>query len=189
MIPVYLQDLYLDELFEDVSSYLIESCEISEHIVDCQIERICNFVKSGIGAKEENEKKFFEVNNPDGKLFCLLQIDNGVIKNNDTKKCDCAVLSKDNIAFIEFKANMLTEISYMKKYQYKKAQEQLKTTINHFKNGISKKGQNLLNIRKCSAHICFRKGYPRLTAQEINFRVKFADQTGIALFFDGKMTL
>ena len=56
-------------------------------------------------------------------------------------------------------------------------------------NGITSIGKDFDTLRNIEAHICFRKGYPRQTASEGTYRVKFAAANRCALYFDSEKTL
>ena len=64
--------------------------------------------------------------------------------------------------------------------------KQLQTTIELFSNGLTARGFNLVSLRNVEAFVCFRKGYPRITTSEMNYRTTFARNTGgIPLSFNG----
>ena len=97
MIPTYLIDLRLDQVLADyttnVDAYLQESNR-SEHIVDSETLKYSGFVSATFGQPEELSLKYFEVLNPNNKLFSLLQIDNAAISSAaQTRRCDCAVIT------------------------------------------------------------------------------------------------
>lgn len=94
-------------------------------------------IKISFGQAEEMTGKFFELTNLSGKLFSLLQIDNGAIATHSAQKCDCAVMSELVMTFIEFKANTTLTKSKAIKKNYKGAMKQLQTTIKIFKDGLS----------------------------------------------------
>lgn len=187
MIPAYLTDLELSTVFApycaNVDAYLQQSNK-DEHIVDSEMHRCCGFVTAIFGQDEEGEKKYFEVKNPLNKDFTLIQIDNGVIRTTATKKCDCAIANADEFCLIEFKANATSVNIKSIKNNYKKAMKQLVTTNNIMQNGLSVLKKDIMTLRNVEAFVCFRKGYPRITASEMNYKVRFAKETGVPLSFD-----
>lgn len=193
MIPAYLTDLELPTIFAlhctNVDIYMQQSNK-DEHIVDSETMKISGFVTTSFGQDEEDEEKYFEVKNPKGKAFSLLQIDNGIIKTTSTKKCDCAIADTDTLCLIEFKANAMSSNTKSIKKNYKKAMKQLIATKEIMQKELTTLGKDLLILRKIEAFVCFRKGYPRITTSEMNYQVKFAAMTdGIPLSFDAMKEL
>lgn len=152
MIPTYLNDLELPQVFslssQDVVNYIQESNK-DEHIVDSESQRISGFVTATFGQYEDAAQKYFSVENPTAMPFALLQVDNGLIKSHDVRKCDCIIV---NDAYIGFK------------------------NIKSYRSNVE-------------AFICFRQGYPKTKSSQINYRVRFKDDTGIPLSFDRKKIL
>lgn len=192
MIPAVIQDLDIDlaltTFCRQIDNYILTS-NSNEHIVDLETQKKSVFVTPLIGQAEERSGKIFNVKNPTNKDFALLQIDHGIINTTATKKCDCAIIDSVDCAFIEFKTNATSTKTSTVKANYQKAQKQLSTTINIFRNGITSIGKDLDTLRNIEAHICFRKGYPRQTASEGTYRVKFAAANRCALYFDSEKTL
>lgn len=91
------------------------------------------------------------------------------------------------MCFIEFKANAT---SLMKKTivgNYLKAIDQLSTTISIFNNYYAAIGTDIKSLRKVEAYVCFRVGYPRSTASQMNYKLKFmARNGGVTLSFERK---
>lgn len=188
MIPVYLNDLHLDQVLAvytvNVDAYLQQS-NVNEHIVDSETLKISGFVSPTFGQPEELALKYFEVLNPNSRDFSLLQIDNGVISSAaPIKRCDCAVITDKELSFIEFKANALSSKTKTIKGNYKSAMKQLRTTIDIFRTGIAAFGGSINALRTVEAFVCFRRGYPRVTTSEMTYRTNFAAQTQVPLSFE-----
>lgn len=194
MIPAYLSDLHLDEVFAAYTSN-VDACLLSssadEHVVDSESAKVSRFVTATFGQTEELMQKYFEVKNPSGTPYCLLQIDNGAIPATaPTKRCDCGIMNAGKLSLVEFKANAVSTKSKTLKKNYKYAMKQLKTTIALFNTGLNALGLNFTGLRQVDAFVCFRRGYPRLTTSEMNYIVDFARETGgIPLSFTPSMTL
>lgn len=192
MIPLYIQDLSFDTALAPYCSH-VDRCIITsnkdEHVVDLEVQKKSVFVTPAIGQLEERAGKYFEVNNPVNKDFSLLQIDHGLINTTATKKCDCAVVDDKICAFIEFKTNATSMKTSTIKANYNKALSQLSITIDIFRKGLIASGKNLDVLRNVEAYVCFKKGYPRRTASEGTFRVKFAKQNRCALYFEPRIEL
>lgn len=193
MIPAYLANLQLPQVFAaycaSVDSYIIESTS-DEHVVDSESQRISGFVSDSFGQAEDAAGKYFAVENPSGQSYALLQVDNGIIKTSATKKCDCALGNDTHLCFIEFKANANSEKTSTIQKNYRKAMEQLTTTIGFFDNYMSACGLDIRSLRTTEAFICFRQGYPRKTSSQMNYQVAFATaNNGIPLSFERKKVL
>lgn len=189
MIPVYLSDLHLAEVFANYTSSIdpfIQESVVDECIVDSEQYKISGFVRPSFGNGEYLANKYFLVKNPSGVPYSLLQIDNGIIKSSTTKKCDCAIANNTYLCFVEFKANSYSCNSTVIRRNYRKAMEQLSTTINLFDSYFVSKGTDFLKLRTIEAYVCFRKGYPRKSSSEMNYQASFAKANkGIPLSFIG----
>lgn len=189
----FLNDLFLESVLssysKNVFDYILYSNQ-SEHIVDIEEIGMSYFVTEEIGQEEDANEKYFEVINVSKKDFALLQIDNGLIKTCETKKCDCAIVDDRGLCFIEFKANAISTNTNQVRKNYRKAMQQLGTTISIFKSGLSSLGKDLDRQRKLEAYVCFRRGYPRVTSSEINYQVEFSiNNNGCPLYFEPKKIL
>lgn len=193
MIPTYLNDLELPQVFslssQDVVNYIQESNK-DEHIVDSESQRISGFVSATFGQCEDAAQKYFSIENPTTVPFALLQVDNGLIKSHDVRKCDCIIVNDAYIGFIEFKANATSDCNMTVRKNCCKAMEQLKATIEVFNQHYIHQRKNIKSYRSnVEAFICFRPGYPKIKSSQINYRVRFKDDIGIPLSFDRKKIL
>lgn len=193
MIPTYLSDLRLDVVFSDyctqVDLYILETSQ-NEHIVDSASAGISGFVSPTFGQVEECNGKYFEVKNLSLVPYSLIQIDNGVIKTKfPVKKCDCAIINRKELCFIEFKANANSRNPYVIEKKYKDAIEQIVSIKRLFDKKLEMLDSNLEALRNIEAHICFRRGYPRNTATMMAYQVSFAQHYGFPLSFKGEKIL
>jgi hypothetical protein len=133
------------------------------------------------------------VENPTGKSFSLLQIDNGIIKKNvgaATQKCDCAIADEESLCFIEFKTKACSNLLSTIENNYRSAIKQLMATITLFDNYHITQSTDIRDLRTVEAYICFRQGYPRISSSQMNYQVTFALLSkGIPLSFDRKKVL
>lgn len=187
MIPEYLSNLQLSQVFATYTNTVDQFIQVStadELIVDSEIQKISGFVDANFGQAEKVARKYFSVSNPTQKPYALLQIDNGIIQSSETKKCDCAIANDASLCFIEFKANAnSSNLSTIAK-NYKKAIEQLITTIGFFDTHHKSQGIDFRTLRAVEAYICFRHGYPRSTSTQMNYQVSFAvTSNGVPLSF------
>lgn len=193
MIPTYLLDLHLPQVFaaysSSVDSYLMQSTT-DELIVDAEVQKVSGFVTATFGQTEKAAGKYFTVENPTGQPYALIQIDNGIIQSPATKKCDCAIANSASLCFIEFKTNAYSSNTFVIQKNYLKAMEQLSTTIGFFDAHMATCGQDIRTLRTVEAFICFRQGYPRKTSSQMNYQVAFtAANNGIPLSFVRKSVL
>ena len=191
MIPAYLNDLSLDSALAaycmQVDNY-IQTSNKNEHIVDLVGRGISCFVVGATGKIEDAEQKFFEVDNPNNTDFALLQLDHGILPNN-ISKCDCAIADHKECCFIEFKANASSTKNETIRKNYRKAMSQLSKTIKIFRDELTAIGKDFDSLRTIEAYICFRRGYPRYTASEANYRLTFFNENNVELSFNPKTTL
>jgi len=193
MIPAYLGDLQLPQLFavftNSIDRYLHESTA-DEHIVDSESKNISGFVTTFFGQKEEMAGEYFSIENPAKSPYALLQIDHGIIKSSDIKKCDCAIANNTSLCFIEFKTKAYSSLESTIDRNYKKAIEQLTATIGLFDSHYASQGTDIRLLRTVEAYICFRHGYPSITSTQMNYQVAFAiANRGIPLSFARKKEL
>lgn len=131
--------------------------------------------------------KVFELENKSHKEVFLWHID-GVLFQK-TSKCDCAVITKDELEFIEFKTDASNASSEAIADNYHKAGEQLKTIVMDVKNRCAKYGVDLTSVIPVEAHAVFNPTVPSDNAMQKNISVKFLVQTGVKLKFDNKKEL
>lgn len=131
--------------------------------------------------------KVFELENKSHKEVFLWHID-GVLFQK-TSKCDCAVITKDELEFIEFKTDASNASSEAIADNYHKAGEQLKTIVMDVKNRCAKFGLNLTSVIPVEAHAVFNPTVPLDNAMQKSICAKFILQTGVKLSFDNKKEL
>lgn len=131
--------------------------------------------------------KVFELVNKAHKEVYLWHID-GVLYEK-TSKCDCAVITTDELEFIEFKTNASNGSSEAIEENYQKASDQLQRIVLDVKDRCTKVGVNLTSVTPVEAHAVFNPTVPSDNAMKKNISVKFLFKTGIKLSFDNKKIL
>jgi len=168
----------LSVAFPNVSNFILQSVG-SEHVVDTPAG-YSTFSSSHLEAG-------FDVNNPKGRTFDLLQIDNKLLVAQKDGQCDCAFFYDNDFNLLEFKTNAISPKKVGKNYN--KAEKQLRNTVKIFR----AKGIDLWSVAtNVSAHICFSNSFPRKKASEMNRALLFAadkDTKGIGLYFENSKTL
>ena len=197
MIADYLKDLILDKIFKPYANNVenfIHYSNKSEHIVDSRMlpaeKSISGFVTDTFGRDEDNEDKYFAVNNPECSNFALLQIDNGMIKSSKTKKCDCIIVNGQIFCLIEFKTNVTTNSVQTLQTHYDNAIVQLSRTKDIINEGLLSEGKKIQDLRDAEAYICFKHGHPTFTSSQVNVRTRFAEANeGMPLYFSQEKTI
>lgn len=131
--------------------------------------------------------KVFDLVNKSHKEVFLWHID-GVIYPKTTK-CDCAVITMDEMEFIEFKTNASNNSPEAMCDNYNKASEQLQTIVLDVKERCSKVGLDLTSIIPVEAHAVFNPTVPADNAMKKNVSAKFLVRTGVKLWFDNSKVL
>lgn len=131
--------------------------------------------------------KVFEIVNKSHKDVFLWHID-GVMYEK-TSRCDCAVITADEMEFIEFKTNASNHSEEAIAGNYYKASEQLKNIVLDVKERCSKANVKLTSLISVGAHAVFNPTVPSEGAMQKNISAKFLLRTGIKLSFDNKKEL
>lgn len=131
--------------------------------------------------------KVFVVQNPKHKDVFLWHID-GILYAKDTK-CDCAVLTTEEIKFVEFKSNAANNSREAIKDNYQKAHNQLLETFEDVKSRCEAVGVELTKVVKAEAYAVFNRTVPRNDAQQKNLSASFLKKTNIRLKFENETKL
>ena len=131
--------------------------------------------------------KVFDLENKSHKEVYLWHID-GVLYEKTTK-CDCAVLTMDEMEFIEFKTNALNSTTEAISENYHKAEEQLQRIILDVKDRCAQVGVELTSVIPVEAHAVFNPTVPSDNAMKKSIAAKFLVRTGVKLKFDKKKVL
>ncbi len=131
--------------------------------------------------------KVFELVNDSHKEVFLWHIDGVVYKKSS--KCDCAVITSDEMEFIEFKTEASNKTAEAIEENYNKASEQLQQIVLDVKARCGKVGVELTSVVPVEAHAVFNPTVPSDSAMKKNISVKFLVKTGVRLSFDNKKVL
>lgn len=131
--------------------------------------------------------KVFGLVNKTHKDVFLWHID-GVIYEK-TSKCDCAVITSDEMEFIEFKTNASNNSDEAIFDNYHKASDQLQIIVKDVKERCSKVGVKLTSVIPVEAHAVFNPTVPADNAMKKNISAKFLVRTGVKLRFDNMKVL
>lgn len=131
--------------------------------------------------------KVFGLVNKTHKDVFLWHID-GVIYEK-TSKCDCAVITSDEMEFIEFKTNASNNSDEAIFDNYHKASNQLQKIVKDVKERCSKVGVKLTSVIPVEAHAVFNPTVPADNAMKKNISAKFLVRTGVKLRFDNMKVL
>lgn len=188
-IPEEVKRLRLCSSLQDcggaVDVCLKESDEKVMSIYDDASLGYTDWVDGNIGLPET-----FIANNSDNKKLILLPLDNRIISGPVVKQggvADCAVLTIDNMSFIEFKANVTsnTELNISSKT------EDAINQLWHTYDGIicprcSAKGVDLAKMVDIEFYIVFNKNLDvtSATASRLNHQMEFMNDHNFPLFFE-----
>ena len=131
--------------------------------------------------------KVYGLVNKNHKDVFLWHID-GVIYEK-TSKCDCAVITTDEMEFIEFKTNASNNTQEAISDNYHKASEQLQKIVTDVKDRCSKVGVKLTSVIPVEAHAVFNPTVPSDNAMKKSISARFLVRTGIKLSFDNMKEL
>lgn len=138
---------------------------------------------SGIGID-----KVFVVKNINRIDVYLWHID-GVLFQKDSK-CDCAVLTDKNLAFVEFKANAGNKSDQTIKGNYEKASGQLLLTLDEVSTKCKSVGVDLRRLVQVGAYAVFNRTVPKNSAYQKKVAAKFLlDSRGTKLHFKNNILL
>ncbi len=188
-IPEEVKRLRLCSSLQDcggaVDVCLKESDEKVMSIYDDASLGYTDWVDGNIGLPET-----FIANNSDNKKLILLPLDNRIISGPVVKQggvADCAVLTIDNMSFIEFKANVTsnTELNISSKT------EDAINQLWHTYDGIicprcSAKGVDIAKMVDIEFYIVFNKNLDvtSATASRLNHQMEFMNDHNFPLFFE-----
>lgn len=131
--------------------------------------------------------KVFALVNKTHKDVFLWHID-GIIYEK-TSKCDCAIITSDEMEFVEFKTNASNNTQEALSENYHKASEQLQKIVTDVKDRCSKVGVKLTSVIPVEAHAVFNPTVPSDNAMKKSISAKFLVRTGIRLRFDNMKEL
>ena len=131
--------------------------------------------------------KVFGLVNKSHKDVFLWHIDGVIYKK--TSKCDCAIITTDELEFIEFKTNASNSSQESIEDNYHKAGEQLQKIVLDVKERCTKVGVKLTSAIPVEAHAVFNPTVPADNAMKKNISVKFLVRTGVKLSFDNMKNL
>lgn len=123
----------------------------------------------------------FDVKNPANKTYSLLQIDNKMMTSDidNIGQCDGAIVSDDEISFLEFKTNATT--NKLNK-ECGKAESQIFMTAMRISWALRRFNLDFMSLAKIDGYVCFNT-YPKSGANYQNRQLRFLQRTGIELFY------
>ena len=128
------------------------------------------------------DKVFVVENNSKSSLF-LLHID-GLLFVKDTK-CDCAVISYNELNFIEFKSNAINKSEEAINDNYEKASSQLLSTLRDFRSRYTMLNMSLDDLVNIECFAVFNRTVPRNSATQKRVSACFLKESkGVKLKFE-----
>lgn len=183
-IPVAIKQLHLCTAFKGYAKSVMECIEISNEkeilVVDDDDKHISCIVKAG-----DFDDKCFHAINPNSQEIILLSIDHNLIKKNKAGIADCAVFNTSVFSFIEFKSNSEGNCQKTIDDTYQKAVKQLTETLNLFNRLIKGANSDLLKVvDDVNCHIVVNQKFPRSSATEGYYSIKFMEENHVELSFE-----
>lgn len=134
----------------------------------------------------------FIANNSDNKKLILLPLDNRIISGPKVKHggvADCAVLTMDNMSFIEFKTNVRSNTDRNISEKTEDAINQLWHTFNEIIfPRCSAKGIDIAKMVDIEFYIVFNKelDVTSSSASRLNYQMEFMNDHHFPLYFDNE---
>ena len=104
-------------------------------------------------------------------------------------KCDCAILTKNQLVFVEFKSNALNNSCNQATDEYQEASDQLDVTLNRVLNACASIGTNIKQIVTIRAQAVFNKTVPRYNATQKNIQSRFLKKNKVKLEFSNQLVV
>lgn len=134
----------------------------------------------------------FIANNSDNKKLILLPLDNRIISGPKVKQggvADCAVLTMDNMSFIEFKTNVKSNTDWNISKKTEDAINQLWHTYNEIIfPRCSAKGIDITKMVDIEFYIVFNKelDVTSASASRLNYQMEFMNDHDFPLYFNNE---
>ncbi len=137
-----------------------------------------------------NEEKYCKVINSYGTEAVVLSIDNALIMHHPGGIADGAVFNMENFFFVEFKTNAQGNSDMAVNATYRKAMEQLKSTIGLFDTHLQNAKIEFTRTINVVCNIVISSTFPKNMAAEMTYALEFAHETnGIPLTFENIIEL
>lgn len=181
-LPEAVRQLQLRRAFKGhspgIEKCMVITSEVKFAIADDDV------LKHSVIVPFETEDKCCYIYNPKETEVVLLQIDNKLIANRPGGIADCAVFNTVLFCFVEFKTNAEGNTDEAIKATYRKAAEQLKTTLQLFVNKEKAIGIDFLNTVETECHIIVNQIFPCSRTAEQTLQLEFAGETATLLSFE-----
>jgi len=176
---IHADEDYLNVLFECDDKGTL-------YIIDDPEKKMSVFIPDTKGVGRD---KTFVVTNRDHSSVLLWHIDGVLFKDNT--KCDCAIITRKELDFIEFKTNARGSSREAIISNYDKAFQQLLATIQEVTQRCASVGIDIHSVvKEVSAYAVFNRTVPRLTTMQQSQARKFLKATnGVKLHFMNHKTL
>lgn len=187
--PDAVKNLKLRWAFKGVTSsleqYYTVVCDTEFFIED---DTTCS--KRTIVVQTPSQNKYCKILNTKGTEAVILAIDNALIPHHKGGIADGAVFNTNDFHFVEFKTNAKgTSVKAVDEI-YRKAMQQLKSTVDLFNGQLQKAKIEFTQAVNVECHMIVALSFPRNSATEMTYALKFAKETeGISLSFDNIIEL
>lgn len=146
--------------------------------------------KRTVVVRTPNEEKYCKVINSHNTEAVVLSIDNALIMHHAGGIADGAVFNTENFFFVEFKTNAQGNSDMAVDATYRKAMEQLKSTIELFETHLQNANIEFTHTINVECNVVVPSTFPRNMAAEMTYALEFAHETkGISLTFENIIEL
>lgn len=184
-VPQAISNLQLRRAFRGYAAELMDCVETRSDAVVYVIDDNDRGISCFAGAEAAVSGCFIGLNPANHELH-LLSIDNGLFKSPEGGVADCALIHADLFAFVEFKSNAEGKTQDSVTYTYEKAISQLEHTLEMFNAKLADIGLDFRKAVEVVCHIIVSPIFPRQSAMEMNYCMRFAIDNGVQLSFDNQ---
>lgn len=182
-VPEAVRKLKLKWAFKDVAKP-VEDCYTVINDKEFFIEDDASS-KRTVVVRTPNEEKYCKVINSHSTEAVVLSIDNALIMHHPGGIADGAVFNTENFFFVEFKTNAQGNSDMAVNATYRKAMEQLKSTIELFDSHLQNAKIEFTHTINVVCNVVIPSTFPRNMAAEMTYALEFAYETkGIPLTFE-----
>lgn len=190
-IPIEVKRLRLSSSLQGcggaIGVCLKESDDVAMSIYDDAVLGYSDWINGNSGSPDA-----FIAHNADNKKLILLPLDNRIISGPKVKQggvADCAVLTMDNMSFIEFKTNVRSNTDRNISEKTEDAINQLWHTYNEIISPrCSAKGIDIAKMVDIEFYIVFNKelDVTSASASRLNYQMEFMNDHHFPLYFDNE---
>ena len=156
-------------------------CDEKLTVVDDNSTKISRF-----GNDNDSTEHALVVFNDNRCEIVLLAIDNQLLKAIEGGVADCALFDDKQFRFVEFKTNAEGKSAKSQQKTFDKATNQLKNTIQVFKDSLQTVGVQFKDAVAVRCHVVVSSHFPKSHAVMQGYKYRFINEMGIDLNFSSE---